>query len=76
MPLGSAIGDGSLCHQKRPKRTVPNVTKKSQREPSPMDLSELFEGAGKLVGARGAAAVAVYTVQAGYYIGDLHAGAE
>ena len=76
MPLGSAIGDGSLCHQKRPKRTVPNGTKKGQREPSPMDLSELFEGAGQLVRAGCAAAVTVYAVQTGYNIGHLHSRAE
>ena len=41
-----------------------------------MDLSELFEGAGELVRAGGAAAVAVYAVQAGDDIGHLHSGAE
>ena len=41
-----------------------------------MDLLELFEGAGQLVWAGGAAAVAVDAVQTGDDIGHLHSGAK
>jgi len=60
-----------------PLGTVLFVTKKGQREPSPVaPMSQLFEGAGELVGTGGAAAVAVNAVQAGDDIGHLHSGAE